>query len=157
MRHVRFSNRPFGVKHFQTLRRCGVDVTHGLVLLFGIGTRALPSWDSKTRWSNLLIGLTVTNGRSKRTCELTSSIVPRGTSFHRWVEFEFPPIAFDPAQYSCRCSCLLSALGNAIFRGRDKGAKTAREIQFDSLQRQNAHTNPRQFGAIRNEPGNLCL
>ena len=25
-----------------------------------------------------------TDGRSKRTCELTSSIVPRGTSFHRW-------------------------------------------------------------------------
>ena len=38
---VRFSNRPFGVKHFQTIRRCGVDVTHGLVLLFGIGTKAL--------------------------------------------------------------------------------------------------------------------
>src|SRR4029077_9575481 len=50
--NVRFSNRPFGVKHFQTIRRCGVDVTHGLVLLFGIGTRALPSWDSKTRWNN---------------------------------------------------------------------------------------------------------
>ena len=31
------------------------------------------------------------NGRSKRTCELTSSIVPRGTSFHRWVDLEFPP------------------------------------------------------------------
>jgi len=29
-----------------------------------------------------------TNGRSKRTCELTSSIVPRGTSFHRRVELE---------------------------------------------------------------------
>src|SRR5262245_42516127 len=29
-----------------------------------------------------------TNGRSKRTCELTSSIVPRGTSFHRSVELE---------------------------------------------------------------------
>ena len=27
-----------------------------------------------------------TNGRSKRTCDLTSSIVPRGTSFHRLVE-----------------------------------------------------------------------
>src|SRR5262245_24321031 len=27
-----------------------------------------------------------TNGRSKRTCALTSSIVPRGTSFHRSVE-----------------------------------------------------------------------
>ena len=38
---VRFSNRPFGVKHFQTVHRCSVDVTHGLVLLFGIGTKAL--------------------------------------------------------------------------------------------------------------------
>ena len=84
--NVRFSNRPFGVKHFQTIRRCSVDVTHGLVLLFGIGTKALPSWDSKTRWSNLRGGLAV--GGSKRTCELTSSIVPRGTSFHRWVELE---------------------------------------------------------------------
>ena len=37
---VRFSNRPFGVKHFQTVHRCS-DVTHGLVLLFGIGTKAL--------------------------------------------------------------------------------------------------------------------
>src|SRR6184192_4511644 len=54
---VRFSNRPFGVKHFQTIRRCSVDVAHGLVLLFGIGTRALPSWDSKTRWNDLLGGL----------------------------------------------------------------------------------------------------
>jgi hypothetical protein len=31
-----------------------------------------------------------TNGRSKRPNELTSSIVPRGTSFHRSVELEFP-------------------------------------------------------------------
>ena len=30
--------------------------------------------------------LPLKNGRSKRTCELTSSIVPRGTSFHRSVE-----------------------------------------------------------------------
>jgi hypothetical protein len=29
------------------------------VLLFGIGTRALPSWDSKTRRNNLLVGLAV--------------------------------------------------------------------------------------------------
>ena len=57
--NVRFSNRPVGVKRFQTIRRCSVDVTHGLVLLFGIGTKALPSWDSKTRWSNLLGGLAV--------------------------------------------------------------------------------------------------
>ena len=41
----RFSNRPVGVKHFQTIHPYSVDVAHGLVLLFGIGTRALPSWD----------------------------------------------------------------------------------------------------------------
>ena len=38
---VCFSNRPFGVKHFQTIHHCSVDVAHGLVLLFGIGTKAL--------------------------------------------------------------------------------------------------------------------
>src|SRR3954453_21535203 len=47
--NVRFSNRPFEVKRFQTIRHCSVDVARGLVRLFGIGTRALPSWDSKTR------------------------------------------------------------------------------------------------------------
>ena len=41
--------------------------------------------------------------RSKRTHEFTSSIVPRGTSFHRSVELEFPPIGFDLAG-SCGCS-----------------------------------------------------
>ena len=55
----RFSNRPFGVKHFQTFHLCSVDVAHGLVLLFGIGTMALPSWDSRTRRNNLLGGLAV--------------------------------------------------------------------------------------------------
>jgi len=44
-----------------------------------------------------------TDGRSKRTYELTSSIVQRRTSFRRWVELEFPPIAFDPARSSCCC------------------------------------------------------
>ena len=38
----RFSNRPFGVKHFQTIHHCDVDVAHGLALLFGISTKALP-------------------------------------------------------------------------------------------------------------------
>ena len=79
--YVYFSNRPFRVKHFQTIRRCSVDVAHGLALLFGIGAKALPLWDSRMRWSNLCSGLAVRrNGRSKRTCELTPSIVPRGTS-----------------------------------------------------------------------------
>src|SRR5476649_1559445 len=57
--NVRFSNRPFEVKHFQTIHHCSVDVAHGLALLFGIGTKALPLWDSKTRRNNLLGGLTV--------------------------------------------------------------------------------------------------
>ena len=57
--HVCFSNRPFLVKHFQTIHHCGVDVARGLVLLFGIGARALPSWDSRTRRNNLMGGLAV--------------------------------------------------------------------------------------------------
>ena len=47
------------------------------------------------------------DSRSKRTCELISSIVPRGTSFHRLVELECPPILFDPAQFSGCCRGLL--------------------------------------------------
>ena len=57
--HVCFSNRPFRVKRFQTIHHCSVDVSHGLALLFGIGTKALPPWDSRTRRNNLFLGLTV--------------------------------------------------------------------------------------------------
>ena len=56
---VRFSNRPVGVKHFQAIQHCSVDVSHGLALLFGIGTKALPLWDPRTRWNNLYRGLAV--------------------------------------------------------------------------------------------------
>src|SRR5271170_4129113 len=64
-----FSNRPFGVKHFQTIHHGSVNVAHGLALLFGIGTKALPAWGSRTRWNNLRGGLTVelTLGPSCRT------------------------------------------------------------------------------------------
>ena len=67
--NVCFSNRPFGVKHFQTIHQCGVDVTRGLVLLFGIGTWALPSWDPRTRRNNLLddLAVSVTAGPSRHT------------------------------------------------------------------------------------------
>jgi hypothetical protein len=40
--NVRFSNRPVGVKRFQTIHHTSVDVAHGLVLLFGLGTGAHP-------------------------------------------------------------------------------------------------------------------
>ena len=95
----RFSNRPVGVKRFQTIHRHGVWVTRGRVLLYGIGTKALPSWDPRTRWNYLSGGLA--GGRSKRPSGLTSSIVPRGTPFHRWVELELPPIAIDAVRASC--------------------------------------------------------
>ena len=87
---VRFSNRPVRVKHFQAIQYCGVNVSHGLALLFGIGTSALPSGDPRTRRNNLLGDLAVSgDGRSKRKYELTSSIVPRGASFHCWVDLVF--------------------------------------------------------------------
>ena len=91
-----------GSSAFRLSTTAGADVTRGLVLLFGIGTKALPSWDSKTRWNDLWGGLAATAGRSKRTCELTSSIVPRGTPFHRLVELELPPMGLI-CVLSCRC------------------------------------------------------
>ena len=59
IRDVRFSNRRFGVKRFQTIHQRNVEVAHGLVLLFGIGTKALPLWGSRTGWNNLYRGLAV--------------------------------------------------------------------------------------------------
>ena len=105
--HVCFSNRPFGVKRFQTIHQCGVDVARGLVLLFGIGTgpfhHGVRGRGGTISWATL----PSEDGRSKRTCELTSSIVPRGTSFHCSVELGFSPIGFDPERLSCCCHGLL--------------------------------------------------
>jgi hypothetical protein len=44
------------VKCFQAIHHSSVDVARGLALLFGIGTTALPSWDSRIRWNNLYRG-----------------------------------------------------------------------------------------------------
>src|SRR6516225_5825252 len=44
-----------------------------------------------------------TDGRSKQTRELTSSIVPRGTPFHHSVELEFPPVVIGSTSLSCQC------------------------------------------------------
>src|SRR3977135_4586020 len=48
-----------GSSAFQTIHHHSVDVARGLVLLFGMGTKGLPSWDSKTRRNNLCGGLSV--------------------------------------------------------------------------------------------------
>ena len=96
---VRFSNRPVWVKRFQTIHwSVSMSLTgscfssesapgpfhHGVRERGGtIYWAALPS-----------IG-----GRSKQTYDLTSSIVPRGTSFHRAVELEF--LLFNGVWLSC--------------------------------------------------------
>ena len=56
---VGFSNRPIGVKRYQTIHRTVLMSSRGLVLLSGIGTKALPSWDPRTRWNDLSGGLAV--------------------------------------------------------------------------------------------------
>ena len=81
---VCFSNRPFGVKHFQTIHQCDVDVARGLVLLFGIGTGAFPSWDSRTRRNNLLVGLAVEERRVQ--ADIRTHLI------HRPARDIFPPL-----------------------------------------------------------------
>ena len=104
---VRFSNRPLGVKRFQALHllrcRCRSRARASLRNRHQ-GPSIMGSEDEVEQ--SLPRPCRQTNGRSKRTCELTSSIVPRGTSFHHWVELEYSPIAFDLALSSC-CRCKL--------------------------------------------------
>ena len=86
----------------------------GSRFFFGIGTKALPLGSEDEAEQSIGRPCRQLNGRSKATCELTSSIVPRGTSFHRRVELECPPIGYDPAQSSCCCRRLLSAPLNSV-------------------------------------------
>ena len=58
-RHVRFSNRPVWVKRFQTIHRCIVDVVSRARASLRNRHQALPSWDSRTRRTNLRDGLAV--------------------------------------------------------------------------------------------------
>jgi hypothetical protein len=104
---VRFSNRPFGVKHFQASHHASVDVTHGLVLLFGIGTKALPSWDSKTRWNNLCHGLTVslTAGPSGHANSLHPSSREGHHSTARWSSSVLLLRLFPPGFHAAAGAC----------------------------------------------------
>ena len=87
---------------FQTIHHCSVDIARGLVLLFGIGARALPLWDSRTRRNNLLGGLTVrlTAGPSDQ----TNSPHPSSREGHlstAWWNSSVLPIACDLERFSC--------------------------------------------------------
>src|SRR3974390_1666904 len=95
--YVRFSNRPFWVKRFQTVyhfsgrcrsrARASLRNRHCGPSIMGSENEAHQSKGRSYR------------GRTWRTYDLTSSIVPRGTSSHHVVELVFLPIAFG---------CLLS-------------------------------------------------
>src|SRR5258705_4583218 len=124
--NVRFSNRPFGVKRFQTIHQCSVDAARGLVLLFGIGAKALPSWDSKTRWHNLWGGFAVrtTVGPSGHTISPHPSSREGHRSTARWNSSFL--IAFDPAPLSCRCDFAGPAVLGAVnpYAVHDHGQST---------------------------------
>jgi hypothetical protein len=101
---VRFSNRPFRVKRFQTIHHSSVDVAHGLVLLFGIGTRGPSIMGFEERWNNLSGGLAVR--RTVGPSGLANSPHPSSREGHhstaRWSSI-FLSIGFDPARFSCFC------------------------------------------------------
>ena len=110
-RFVRFSNRPFGVKRFQAINHYLSDYPP---LQCRCRSRARASLRNRRQGPSTMgfeNEAEQSNGRpyrqiddrSKRTNELTSSIVPRGTSFHRSVELGFSPIACDPVRFSCCC------------------------------------------------------
>jgi hypothetical protein len=86
-RNVRFSNRPFEVERFRDdpppQFRCR-SRAHASLRNRRQGPSIMGFEDEVEQ--SMPRPLPLRNGRSKRTCELTSSIVPRGTSFHRLVE-----------------------------------------------------------------------
>ena len=98
-----FSNRPSGVSTFRlSTTAMSMSPTGSRFSSESAPGRSIMGSEDEVEQS-LPRPCLLTNGRFKRTCELTSSIVPRGTSFHRSVELEFPSIGFDPAQLSCCC------------------------------------------------------
>src|SRR6476469_7515998 len=100
---VRFSNRPFGVKRFQAIHHYSVDVAHGLVLLYGIGTKALPSWDSRTRRNNLFGGLAVR--RMVGQADMRSHLI------HRPARDIIPPLSgIRVSSYWIRCCTVFMLL-----------------------------------------------
>src|SRR5262249_56054052 len=82
----------WGSSAFRLSTTAVVDVARGLVLLYGIGTSALPSWDPRMGRSNLMGGLAGSGRQAKRTCELTSSILPPRPPFPRPLHLQLPPL-----------------------------------------------------------------
>src|SRR6266403_1890532 len=75
--------------------------------VFGIGTKALPVWDSKTRRNNLSGGLAVS--RRQNQADMRTHLIhrPARVIFHCSVELGFPPIElilWTPHAAAAACS-----------------------------------------------------
>ena len=137
--NVRFSNRPFGVKRFQTIHQFSVDAARGLVLLFGIGTKALPSWDSKTRWNNLWGGLAVrrTVGPSGHTISPHPSSREGHRSTARWNSSFLLSHLIPRRSHAAATSRVQRNSVPSTHEGwRQKGRVTSRTSSFFGIRRQ---------------------
>ena len=79
----RFSNRPFGVKRFQTIHHHSVDVARGLVLLFGIGAKPF-HYGGRGRGGTIFRAALPSEGRQVQATKRTHLI-------HRPARDIFPP------------------------------------------------------------------
>src|SRR5258705_1714 len=104
---VCFSNRPFGVKRFQTIHHHSVDVARGLVLLFGIGN---------SRTGGTIFRAALPSIERQVQADMRTHLIhrPARDIFHRSVELEFSPIGFDPERFSCCCRGLLPVHRNSV-------------------------------------------
>ena len=94
-----------GSSAFRLSTNSSVDVARGLSLLFGHGTKALPSWDSKTRWNNLSVGLAI--GLAPGPSGHTNSPHPSSREGHHsttWWSSSFLPVVIGFTSASCCCS-----------------------------------------------------
>src|SRR5208282_4977170 len=104
------------------------------------------------------------NGRSERTNELISSIVPRGTPFHRLVELGFPPIGSDLSRLSCCCRSLfpgpaeLSAVNPYAVHDHGQPARQGDDCLFHSAAPGDLHRPGLEPGPfLRTQHGLSCF
>src|SRR4051794_40828509 len=72
------------------------NVLREALLLFGIGSQAVPAWDQENEVGNLNSGLNVVTRPTKSRHALASSFVPRRTPVHRRVELAVLPLSLRP-------------------------------------------------------------
>src|SRR5262249_34136304 len=102
-----FSNRPSGVKRFQAIHQ--FQCRRRSRALASLRTRhqgpSIMGFEDEVEQS-LARPCRQCDDRFKRTYGLTSSIVPRGTSFHRWVDLRFSSYLIWSSVRLSRCGDL---------------------------------------------------